>query len=308
MPAPDSLAEAGSRLGRRVEFEVVSSNEALEARATAGSPFDLIFPSDYLVQRLIAAGSILELDVPEAELDRLTGWALREEYDPGCRWSVPFAFGTTGYLCDVEKAGTGSSWRTLFDPAGRGRVGMLDEVREVVGAALIATGHAPNDIADEALTAARDLLDLQRPRVARYDSDDFVTPVVGGEVVAHQAWSGPASHAVRAHPQLRYVVPDEGAILWVTAGAIPADALEPDVSRALLIELMHPTLAARTTLRHGFATPNDGARRLLPRELRDDATLFSDTETLARCFRLLDLGPSETHLAAAFPPSASSAA
>ena len=211
MPAHAALAEAGRRVGREVSFEEVSSNEDLERLLAAGPPCDLVFPSDYLIERLLKADALRELDLPAAAVDRLAGWAREEAYDPGCRWSVPFAFGTTGYLCDPAKAGDGSSWATLFDPAGPGRVGMLDEVREVIGAALIAGGFDPNDVGTGALAAARELLELQRPRVARYDSDDFVSSVVSGELVAHQAWSGPASHAVAANPHLRYVVPGEGA-------------------------------------------------------------------------------------------------
>ena len=140
---------------------------------------------------------------------------------------------------------------------------MLAEVREVVGAALIAAGHTPNDTGDAALEAASGLLERQRWQVARYDSDDFIGPVVDGTVIAHHAWSGPSAHAVRANPGLRYVVPDEGAVLWVTTAAIPADAPDPELSLALLRELMDPHLAAYTTEHYGYATPNEAARPLL---------------------------------------------
>ena len=301
MPASESLAEAGSRLGRAIEIEVVSANEELELRLGGDPPFDLIFPSDYLVQRLAAAGGLVEQALPAVALRRLAGWALEADHDPGCVWSVPFAYGTTGYLCGDSAPGCEPSWMSLFDPAGSGRVGMLAEVREVAGAALIATGHDPNDVTAEALAAARDLLELQLPRVARYDSDDFVSPVVAGEVVAHHAWSGPASLAVRAHRRLRYVVPREGAVMWITAAAIPADAPDPEISQALIAELMDPVLAARTTQLHGFATPNEAGRELLPARLRDDPALFGDEATLTRCYRLSDLGGDESRLAAVIP-------
>lgn len=301
MPGDESLAEAGSRLGKAIEIEVVSSNEELEGRLGGDPPFDLIFPSDYLVQRLAATEGLVEHTLPATALQRLASWALEADHDPGCVWSVPFAYGTTGYLCDVSAGRCGPSWRSLFDPAGCGRVGMLAEIREVAGAALIATGHDPNDVTTEALAAARDLLELQLPRVARYDSDDFVSPVVEGEVSTHHAWSGPASLAVRAHRRLRYVVPREGAIMWITAAAIPAEAPEPEISQALIAELMDPVLAARTTQLHGFATPNEAGRDLLPEGLRDDPALFGDDGTLARCYRLSDLGADEGRLAAVIP-------
>ena len=232
--------------------------------------------------------------------DRLAGWARELDCDPGCRWSLPFAFGTTGVLCD-EAAGDGDSWSVLLDPARDGRVGMLDEVRELAGAALIATGHDPNDVTENALMHAGGVLERQRVRVARYDSDDFVGPVVRGEVVAHHAWSGPAAMAVREHARLRYLVPREGAVLWVTTAAVPVGAPEPDVSMRLLAELADPELAAQTTARNGFATPSEAARALLPSALREDPSLFPDAETIARCHTLHDLSDDEAKLEAVVP-------
>ena len=295
MPDPGALDEAAARLGRHVALEAVSSNEDVERLMSGPEQADLVFPSDYLVERLVAAGALLALDIPGAVRDRLAGWARELDCDPGCRWSLPFAFGTTGVLCD-EAAGDGNSWSVLLDPALDGKVGMLDEVREVAGAALIAAGHNPNDVTASALADARTLLELQRERVARYDSDDFVGPVVRGEVVAHHAWSGPAAMAVLEHDRLRYLVPREGAVLWVTTGAVPAGAPEPELSMRLLAELTDPGLAAQTTAHNGFATPSEDARALLPTALREDAALFPDAETIARCHTLHDLGDDEVRI------------
>jgi spermidine/putrescine-binding protein len=142
-------------------------------------------------------------------------------------------------------------------------------VREVVGAALIATGHGPNETSQAALEAARALLAQQRPSVVRYGSDDFITPVLSGEVGIQHAWSGPAVWGTRRRPRLRYVVPDEGAIVWITAASIPANAPDSVASTALLRGLMDPdsrrSPPSRTgfrlrTRRHGAFSPTICAR------------------------------------------------
>jgi spermidine/putrescine transport system substrate-binding protein len=290
MPAAEALEEAASRLGVEIAVLTTSSNERLEAQLGAGEPFDVVFPSDYLVQRLRERGGLTALGpVP---IERLEPWAIAAEHDPGCRHSVPFAYGTTGILRG-PRATALTSWRALFAPSPGVAVGMLDEVREVVGAALMATGHSPNDCTERALGDARALLLAQRPSVTAYGSDDFCEPVRGGRVVAHQAWSGPAAQAARGHDGLSYVVPDEGAVLWITTAAIPADAPDPELSSRLLCELMDPPLAALTTARGGYATPGRAARALLPAELREDPALFPDSGTRARCHVLRDLGPGE---------------
>ncbi len=298
MPADRSLTEGGARVGRELLVETVVSNELLEQRLADGDGYDLIFPSDYLVERLAACGRLAPLEHRRLRLEHLAEWSLEADHDPGCRWSVPFAYGTTGYLTSWPRV---SSWDALLDPPAGARVGMLEEVREVVGAALIATGHGPNDVGPSALTAASSMLRHQRPSVIGYQSEDFISPVVSGAARAHHAWSGPAARAAREHSRLRYVVPEEGAVLWITAAAIPSTAPDAEASAALLGELMDPVLAARTTVLGGFATPNEAARRRLPSELQDDRTLFPGPETLTRCHTLRDLGECESRLASAAP-------
>ena len=299
MPAPEALDEAARRLGMTMRALTIASNEALEALMDSSAPFDLVFPSDYLVERLRGAGRLVPLERDELPLDRVAEWAVASVHDPGCAVSVPFAFGTTGFLCDA-RADCATTWDTLFAPPEGARVGMLAEVREVVGAALIAAGHTPNDTGEAALEEASSLLERQRWQVARYDSDDFIGPVIDGRVIAHHAWSGPSAHAVRANPGLRYVVPDEGAVLWVTTAAIPADAPDPELSLALLRELMDPHLAAYTTEHYGYATPSEAARPLLTRALQADTALFPDEDTLRRCHVFRDAGPEEHRFADAW--------
>jgi spermidine/putrescine-binding protein len=299
MPAPEALTEAGRRLDVQVSYEVVASNELLMERMNEGEPFDVVFPSDYAVERLRAAGRLVAIDKDALPLESLAPWAREAPHDPGCGYSVPFAFGTTGFLHDASQR-RASSWNTLFEPPRDERVGMLGEVREVIGAALIATGHSPNATDSDALDAAQALLLAQHPHVVSYDSDDFVATMLSRKVCAQHAWSGPAALAMRGRPWLEYVVPAEGALLWITTAAIPADAPDPDASLALVSELMDPQLAATTTRTHGYATPNVLARELLPAPLRDSTVLFPGPAVLARCHQARDLGVEETAMRSVF--------
>ena len=292
MPAPEALGEVERRLGVALEAEVISSNEDLLARMDDSGPYDLVCPSDYMVERLVGASRLAPLDSDRLpSLTNLASWVRERPYDPDGASSVPLAFGTTGYLYDRWRIGEQGAWDTLFDPAKGVAVGMLSEMREVIGAALIAAGHSPNDTSDGALSQARALLAVQAPSVVRYSSDDFVGPVVDGDVTVHHAWNGPSSVAVRAHERLRYVVPREGAVLWITTGAVPIDAPNPVDAHAVLENLLHPEVARPTVERYGYSTPNAAARRLLPPELEDDPVLFPDAGVLGRCEAVRDVGP-----------------
>jgi spermidine/putrescine transport system substrate-binding protein len=289
MPAREALTAVGQRIGVEIEVDdTIVDNGVLEARLAAGERFDLICPSDYLVAKLAAQGALLPLD--DALLPGRAGlaeWARDPAYDRGDRFSVPLAFGTVGFLYDrAALGGDPSSWRALLDPAEGVRVGLLAEHREVVAAALLATGRSANDADPEALAAARELLLSGAAAYARLDSDDFVSPVVARELAAHQAWSGPASAAARADAGLGYVVPDEGAVAWVTTVAISAGCPRPRLAHAAIEALLDPALARITVERNGYATPNAAARALLGPELRDDPALFPDAATMDRCTTL----------------------
>jgi spermidine/putrescine-binding protein len=298
MPAQRPLAEAARRARVELELETVSTNEAIEERIRS-SAYDVVCPSDYLVERLRGQGRLMPLDVERLPgRARLASWAEDPLWDPGLTYSTPLAFGTTGILYRRSEVPRPDTWSALFEPPGGRRVGMLSEVREVVGAALMATGHGLNQASPAALAAASALLEAQAPAVRAYCSDDFVSPVEVGDVIAHHAWSGPSSLAVRRDPQLGYSLPREGACLWVTTAAIPVNAPDPDAAHRLIEALLDPELAAATVADEGFATPNDAARAILPPALRDDPVLFPTALELERCQVMRDLGPDEAAIAA----------
>lgn len=291
MPAPAALAAIGERLGVDCRLETIASNEDLERRLDDG--FDLAFPFDYMVERLAASGRIDALDHGRLPgRTGLAGWARKLPSDPGCGVSVPLAFGTTGLLYDRRRTREPTAWRDLFERADDVPVGLLGEVREVVGAALIACGSSANAHAPDELAAAGQLLEACAPRVARCSNEAVVEAVLSEEVAIHQAWSGPAAQAVRAHPdRLGYAVPEEGAVLWVTTGAIPAGAPDRALAHAVLDALLDPEVACLTVRDGGFATPNERAQALLPPGDRDDPALFSGASVRGRCELLRDPGP-----------------
>lgn len=305
MPDPGAVKEAGRRIGREVETVVVSSNEDLERVMAGGKRFDLVTPSDYLVEKMIAAGSLLELDRDRLPgLASLAAWVSDPAWDPGNRHSVPFAFGTTGYLFDRRQVLAPASWKTLFEPAAGLKVGLLGEVREVVGAALVAAGHGLNDTGEDQLRDAEAVLTAAAASVASISSDDFISPVREGRVGAHHAWSGPASRAVAGSGYLDYALPREGSVLWVTTAAVPADAPDPDAAQALIAELMKPELARLAVENGGYSSPNEATRQALDRSLGRDPILFPEEAVLRSGLIVESLDPgAEKRFAAVFERS-----
>lgn len=284
MPDPVALARAADACGVELEAEAVSSNERLERLMDERGPWDLVTPSDYMVEKLVAGGRLDPLD-PDGTLDRdiLSEWCRAPEYDSEEAYSWPLAFGTTGLLYLRDSVPDLASWAQFFRPGPDIEVGLLAESREVVGAALIAAGRDPNSTDRDSLGLAKELLDRQRPYVGSLTSDDFTGPVVEGRVAIHHAWSGPAAMTVRRNPGLGYSVPEEGALLWVTTAAIPADAPSPEPARRLLQELIEPRNARLAVENGGYSTPNEAVRDALPEGLRKDGALFPADDVIVRC-------------------------
>ncbi len=286
MPDDQALRQAAETIGVELELAVVSSNEDLERLLDEQGSWDLITPSDYLVEKLTATGRLAELD-PDANLDRdrLAAWSRHPDYDPREEFSWPLAFGTTGLLHRPGLVPGLSTWREFFSPGEGVAVGLLAETREVVGAALIAAGRSANATDPDSLALAEAVLEGQRDSIGSISSDDFTGPVERGEVAVHQAWSGPASAAVRADPELGFTLPEEGALLWVTTAAIPDDAPRPAVSRAFLKALLDPRNLRLAVENNGYSTPDEETRRLLSADLCHDPVLFPPPEVIERCGR-----------------------
>ena len=289
MPAQVALDDVATRLWLSLETTRISSNEALEA-AMGEEQFDLVCPSDYMVERLAREGRLVRLDEGALpNLSFLSGWCRDQAFDPDCRFSVPLAFGTTGFLVG-SGVRAAPSWESLFRPRPGQRIGMLGEVREVVGAALLAGGYSLNDTSDEALGAAYSLLMEQHPHVIAYSSEDFLTPVVTRLVDLQHAWSSPGFMALERAPGVGYVVPFEGATLWITTIAIPTGCSDVELAHRVLNELLLPEVALLTASASGMATPNYCARERLPARVRENPTLYPGEDVLARCEIAKDLG------------------
>jgi spermidine/putrescine transport system substrate-binding protein len=291
MPAPDAIEAVSDHIAMRVEGDTISSNEQLEAKIEHES-YDVIFPSDYMVERLRNKGRLVRLDKDRRRtwLEDLEDWAIQLPFDPSCRYSVPVTYGTTGVLYRRGGDRTLSSWAALFAPSSGERVGMLWEMREVIGAALKFTGHSLNATDDASLADARQILLDQQQHVARYSSVDFVEAILTGRLGVHHAWNGPAALAARTNEDVEFAVPREGGTLWVTTAAIPVNASDVRLSARILDALLDPCIAQITVERSGFSTPNKQARLCLSADIAQDTNLFPSFNVLERCEMVRDIG------------------
>ena len=182
--APETVRRFEERHHVRVNVDVYDSNEALIAKMQSGNvDYDVVCPSTYTVQSLIAQGLLRELDFSALpHLTNVDARFLDRPHDPHNRYSVPYFWGTTGIAYRKSKVGNVDSWGALWDERYRGRILMLDDARETFGAALKRNGLSVNTTDPGPLGVAQRALIAQRPLVRAYNSSNFEDVLLSGDV------------------------------------------------------------------------------------------------------------------------------
>jgi spermidine/putrescine transport system substrate-binding protein len=214
--------------GIKVREVFFSSNEEMLAKMRAGAKgYDVIVPSDYMVHIMIKSGLLEPLDLGFLPNYQYIGDRFKDPpYDDpaennGLQYSVPYFYGTTGYVRRTDKiAEELTDWTPLFDPANAGKINMLDDERECLGAALKSLGYSLNTLEQSELDEATAKLIEQKPLVAVYDSVNMKRAIVQGQPLV-MCWDGDALMGIdalggdaQAKALVAFVRPTEGFMIW----------------------------------------------------------------------------------------------
>ena len=215
---------------------------------------------------------------------------LGRRHDPGNRYSVPYFWGTTGIAYRQSRVGTVDSWGALWDERFRGRILMLDDARETLGAALKWKGLSVNTTDPASLALAQRALVAQRPLVRAYNSSNFEDVLLSGDVWLAQGWNGQFARAMAQDADIQYVVPREGSMLFLDSLAVPRGAPHPALAHAFLDYVMEAEVAAEICRTMQYSTPNRAALALLPASIRDNPAIFPSADVVARTEIIEDIG------------------
>ncbi len=272
--APGILEDFEKEFGVHVVEDHFTSNEEMLAKLQVGaSGYDVIVPTDYTVRLLIRQDKLAPLN--HSNLPNLENLGARfrdPSYDPGNRFSVPYLWGVTG-IGYSRKAVTPppARWRDLFDPKAlkkyRGRVSMLDDMRETLGGALIYLDFSPNTTDPGEIQRATEVLLRQKPFLAKYDSETYEDSLTAKELVLAHGWSGEFFAAQKGNPDIGFVVPKEGTFLFVDNLVIPKDSRRQYTAEVFINYLLRAEVAARNSSQLSYPTPNEAARELIDPKL-----------------------------------------
>lgn len=276
--------------GIKVNYETFSSGEEMLAKLLAGrGRYDLIQPSDYIVEALIKAGQLQELDT--AKLTNL-GNILPEytgmPHDPESKFSVPYMVGTVGIVVNTEKVKEPvTGYGDLFSGKYSGRIVVVDDGRELATAALYTLGKDLNDFSAENLAAVRPVLAGWFKQIKLFDSDSPKTALLGGDADLGIVWGGEAAILWSEDQKFQYVLPKEGAHIFVDLLAIPKRAKNIDNAHLFINYLLRPEVSKLISDEFPYTNPNGPARKLLTEDQLANPASYPKIERKLDTFRHL---------------------
>jgi spermidine/putrescine transport system substrate-binding protein len=279
-----------------INYIPASSNEEMYVSITTeGSDYDIVFPSDYLVERLISEGRLQKIDygkLPNAQyLDEKFMNRGEADYDPGNVYSVPYTWGTLGILYNtkyVTKPVT--SWDILWDADYAGEIYMYDSMRDSISAALLRLGYDINTRDKAQIAEAVETLKEQKPLVKSNGGDEMRDSMIGGSGALCLTYSGDAVYCMQANPDLAFAVPEEGSNIFFDCMVILDTCDAADAAHQFINFLLDPEVATINSEYIGYSTPNAKVMELIdPEYLANNAFNPSD-DVISRCTVFHDLG------------------
>ncbi len=305
----EKIAEYEDTYGVDIIYDTFASNEDLLAKLQAGAEgYDVIFPSDYMVANMIELGLLAEIDTADIpNFANIDPQFANAPFDPGNAHCVPYQWGTTGigYRADNEffQENPPDSWAYVFEPDmlekyADGGINVLNDPRELPGAALIYLGYDPNTTNPDELNQARDLILTAKPYWKTFNSEDYDDSLlIPGEVVLTQGWSGDVANAYWStyddgteDGDWYYSIPQEGAVKWLDNICITASSERYDTALHFINYLLDAEVGAAITNFTYYASPNLAAQEYILDEILQDESIFPPQEVQDKLVWLTQVG------------------
>lgn len=286
---PDLLKRFETETGIKVTLDTYDSNETMLAKIQAGGGgYDVVVPSGPTVQTMIRDKLLIEIDAGSlANFKNVRTPFDHPDYDPARAYSVPYMWGITAIAYDTAKIAGGAklenSWKELFEPRPElvGKIGMLKDVGEVIGAAAHYLGYDYCTAVPQEGQKILDLLEKQKPAVKLYNSEGTVDRVGSGEVAMQQMWNGSFHRAHKKLATIAYIFPKEGMNLWGDNLVVPKGAKNVENAKVFINWMLDPKNAAEASNFTGYNNAITGADAYLSAELKADPAINVSPEVTA---------------------------
>lgn len=248
--------------------------------------YDLVVTSDDMVREMREARILSKLDLSKIpNLKHIDKKYLNLPHDPKQIYSVPYLWGTTGLAVNTKYITENSdSWKVLFDEKYKGKLAVLDDLYEVIAAPLKLLGFSMNTPDPEELAKAKKLLLKQKPLLSGYfDVLTIQDMLINEKLWAAHIYSGEGLVAADENENIEYIIPNEGAPVWLDLFVLLRDAKNKEEAHAFLDYILRPEVNAKIASELWYATANEAAKPLMDQEVIESPAVYPPVEVLARC-------------------------
>ncbi|NQU30323.1 MAG: spermidine/putrescine ABC transporter substrate-binding protein [Anaerolineae bacterium] len=289
------LADFEEKFGVTVNYtEYGGMDDLIDVLEAGPVDYDLVVPADYAVEYLrneSMFGAPDRANMPN--FGNIAPTFINPYFDPGNRYCIPYQWGTTGIGYNIQATGKEIlGWGDVFDLAveGRVRLSLLADPRESLGAVLLFLGYSPNTTNPVEINEAAEFLKAHADQIVSYAPDTGSELLAAGELDIAHDYSGDIFQHMENNPDIRYVIPSEGAIIWSDNVCLLANAPHKENAEMFMNYLLDPEVGAALSNYLRYATPNQAALPLINESDRNDPGLYPSEDVLSKLFFLTDVG------------------
>ena len=275
--ADETVPEFERRFTARVNYDVFDSNETLYTKLLGGSSYDVLVPSDYMIERLMSEDMLQPLD--KSIVTNFSNIApdvmdMVKQFDPEEQYVAPYFYGSVGLVYNnqvvdqetIESEG----WDILHDERYKGRVYAYDSQRDMFMVALKALGYSMNTEDPTQIQEAYDwLMEMNDAVDPAYVTDEVIDGMANGDMDIAVMYSGDAAYVISENSDMSYLEPSQGTNIWVDAMVIPANSSCPALANEFINFMMEDDIAEMNSEYVGYTSPNTEVRDYLSGELGD---------------------------------------
>jgi spermidine/putrescine-binding protein len=294
--APQVLVDFEKETGIRVDYHTYSTAEELATAMASGATIDVAVPSHDALPGLIKAASIQPLDFTRlpnrSHLDKHLLSKLAA-FDANNKYAIPYLWGSVGLAINTEKAESAfggplpDSWSLLFNPEQSKRlascgISVLDARDEVLSVVSSYQGRSLAHSPPSQMKRSGELLMQLRPSLQYVDSKRYIDDLASGKLCVAFAWVGDALAASKAGQPVKFVIPNEGSIMFIDSLVIPTSARRVDLAHRFIDYVLQPRVAASITTETLYPSANADAKEFIDPAIREQPGLYPDRETKRR--------------------------
>ncbi len=287
--AEDTIPNFEELCGVTVTYDTFPTDDDMLAKIRQGNPgYDIVVPSSTVLSLMMAEDLVQPLDMTTIpNFETLDETFVGLPFDPDNTYSVPYQWGTMGIGYNTEAVeGDITSWDDVFSYSGS--ASWLEDIRGMMGVALLKLGLDPNTSDPDEIQQAKDYLVENGNNVVYINQDDGQEVLVRGEADVVVEYSGDIFQVMDECEcdTYSYVIPEDGTLFWVDTLAVPVDAPNVELAKVFIDYLLNPQVAADISNYTAYGTPNRAAldAGLIDPELANDPGIYPSEETMDNLF------------------------